>query len=175
MKFETGEVRTAWLKVVKTLVNPKNTAENPFLKNKYAPLHEVLDYLKKEFIKEGFIIVQEACYDMGVCKVRTEFIAEFGTAISEWAGTENKKDPQGTGSSITYLRRYQLLSICGLVGEKDDDGEGAMDRPDPILEKIDKATTIQELTTLYKTFNSEQKEKYLDKLTGKKNKIEGGK
>lgn len=168
MKFEVGIVKEKWLRVVKELENPKNTAENPFLKNKYAPLNEVLDYLKKEFAKEGFVICQEAGYEMGVCRVRTEFISDEGSAISEWSGTENKKDPQGTGSSITYLRRYQLLALCGLVGEQDDDAEGAMDRRDAIEKKIDSCNSIDALNALYKTLNKEQKEKYLKAFTKKK-------
>lgn len=173
MKFESLECKLAWLRVVKDLVNPKNTAENPFLKNKYAPLHEVLDYLKGEFAKENFVIVQETTYEMGVCRVKTEFISELGTAQSEWAGTENKKDPQGTGSSITYLRRYQLLSICGLVGEVDDDAEKGMNRVDEIADKISKCKTVAELTKLYKSLDEKQQGKYLSKLTERKEELNG--
>ncbi len=174
MKFETGVVKEKWLRVVKELENPKNTAENPFLKNKYAPLNEVLDYLKTEFAKEGFVICQEAGYEMGVCRVRTEFISEEGSAISEWSGTENKKDPQGTGSSITYLRRYQLLSLCGLVGEADDDGNKGAGKVDEIEEKINACKTVAELTKLYKALDKKAQEKYLAKLTERKGVIENG-
>jgi hypothetical protein len=43
---------------------------------------------------------------------------------------------QQLGSSITYLRRYSLAAITGIVGEEDDDGHAGSsgdrnDRPEP--------------------------------------------
>lgn len=168
MKFETQELRLKWLEVVKSLHNPAMSAKNPYFENKYVPLDKLLAYIKPLFLEAGFIVVQEATYSAGVCMVRTEFIHELGTISSEWIGTENKKDPQGTGSSITYLRRYQLLAICGLVGEADNDGEGGMDRRDTIEKKIDMCDSVESLNALYKSLNKEQKEKYLSKFTEKK-------
>jgi hypothetical protein len=36
-----------------------------------------------------------------------------------------KEDPQGQGSAITYARRYALCAVLNLVGDDDDDGNGA--------------------------------------------------
>jgi hypothetical protein len=36
-----------------------------------------------------------------------------------------KADAQGFGSAITYMRRYALLALAGVVGEHDDDGQAA--------------------------------------------------
>jgi hypothetical protein len=36
-----------------------------------------------------------------------------------------KKDAHGTGASITYARRYALMSCVGVVGDTDDDGNAA--------------------------------------------------
>ncbi|OLP04595.1 putative single-stranded DNA-binding protein, ERF family protein [Rhodoferax antarcticus ANT.BR] len=41
-------------------------------------------------------------------------------------------DPQGFGSAISYMRRYALLSMMGLYGSDDDDGEGARKEGIPI-------------------------------------------
>lgn len=37
----------------------------------------------------------------------------------------DKQTAQGLGSAITYMRRYALLSILGLVADVDDDGNQA--------------------------------------------------
>ena len=172
MEFKTPEVKEKWLRVVKSLRNPKNTAENPFLKNKYAPLHEVLEYMKEEFGKEDFTIVQETKYEAGAVMVQTQFLSMSGDAISEWSGTENKKDPQGTGSAITYMRRYQLLAICGLVGEADDDGNEGSNRKDPIVMKIEACKSQKDLTALWKTLSKDEQNKYMKAFTKRKGEIE---
>jgi hypothetical protein len=53
--------------------------------------------------------------------------ADSGESLQSTCGTKAKPDAQGTGSAITYLRRYSLQSILGLPVE-DDDGEAAVGR-----------------------------------------------
>mgnify|MGYP001163402482 CR=1 FL=1 len=171
MKFESNELRVKWLEVVKSLHNPAMSATNPYFENKYVPLDKLLAYIKPLFLDAGFIIVQEATYSAGVCMVRTEFIHEAGTITSEWIGTENKKDPQGTGSSITYLRRYQLLAICGLVGEADDDGNKGAGKTDEIEDKISSCKSVDEMNKLYKSLDKKQQAKYLNKFTERKGEL----
>lgn len=40
-----------------------------------------------------------------------------------------KVDPQGVGISMTYIRRYALSAMLGIVMEGDTDGELNSDRP----------------------------------------------
>ena len=40
-----------------------------------------------------------------------------------------KADPQGVGISMTYMRRYALSAMLGIVTEEDTDGEFASDKP----------------------------------------------
>lgn len=40
----------------------------------------------------------------------------------------SKNDSQGIGAAITYLRRYSLSAIVGVVCDEDDDGETAVGR-----------------------------------------------
>jgi hypothetical protein len=40
----------------------------------------------------------------------------------------SKNDSQGMGAAITYLRRYSLSAIVGVVCDEDDDGETAVGR-----------------------------------------------
>ena len=48
---------------------------------------------------------------------------EFMSGLAELLLT--KQDPQGMGSSITYMRRYALAAICGIVTSDDDDDGNA--------------------------------------------------
>lgn len=45
--------------------------------------------------------------------------------------------PQEWGSSITYARRYALLTALGLVADADDDAEAATPRPKRVDVKIE--------------------------------------
>jgi hypothetical protein len=49
-------------------------------------------------------------------------------------------DAQGTGSVITYLRRYALMSVAG-IGPDDDDGEAAVGRPQEPAHQIPNGVT----------------------------------
>jgi hypothetical protein len=53
-----------------------------------------------------------------------------------WSALPDRATVQQLGSSITYLRRYSLAAITGIVGEEDDDGHAGSsgdrnDRPEP--------------------------------------------
>jgi len=69
---------------------------------------------------------------------------------------------QVLGSAITYLRRYALSSMLGLVTDKDTDASGEQVKPEPKKQAIDNARfqkaidaiskgeyTVEELTTKF--------------------------
>ena len=52
------------------------------------------------------------------------------------SSSSGKMDSQGIGAAITYLRRYSLSAIVGVVCDDDDDGETAVGRgktPSPYI------------------------------------------
>ena len=57
----------------------------------------------------------------------------------------SKNDIQAIGSSITYLKRYTLESICGIV-TTDDDNDGNTYRGDIAYIKEDQIETLDELS-----------------------------
>ena len=100
---------------------------NPHFKNKYASLAEVIDTIKPALAKYGLCVIQLPFYrqDVGFMLV-TRIMHESG----EWIETEvmlnpTKNDPQGLGSSITYMRRYTLPGVCLIASDEDDDGNEA--------------------------------------------------
>jgi len=104
--------------------NPANTADNPFFKSKYAPLNEILNYVRPVLSKHGLAVVQSPGGDGDVTTITTLLMHTSG----EWIETDplglkaEKQTAQGAGSAVTYGRRYSLSAALGISSEDDDDG-----------------------------------------------------
>lgn len=107
--------------------NPKNTADNPYFKSKYAPLQEVLSLVRPLLARHGLTIIQSPSGDGREVAIKTILAHESG----EWIEFDplvlnpEKTTPQGIGSAITYGRRYSLSAALGIASEDDDDGNEA--------------------------------------------------
>lgn len=107
--------------------NPKNTADNPYFNSKYAPLSDVLNIVRPILSKYGLSVLQSPSSDAQNIIISTMLMHESG----EWIELEpltlkaDKQTAQGTGSAITYGRRYALSAILGISSEDDDDGNHA--------------------------------------------------
>jgi hypothetical protein len=93
----------------------------------YADLANVLDAVRPPLAKHGIAIIQAPAVAGAVLTMTTRLIHSSG----EWIEAElsSEVDPsakiQTLGSAITYLRRYSLQAIVGVVAEEDDDGNAA--------------------------------------------------
>lgn len=129
--FGSQEQRTAmfasWAKYFEEVTNPENTVVNTFFKAKYSPLNEVLNTIRPVLGKYGFGIIQSPSFDGTNCSVNTVVTHSSGGFMSFPALTNKptKPDVQGMGSTLTYLRRFVLNAIAGVMGEVDDDGNAA--------------------------------------------------
>lgn len=94
----------------------------------YATLAAIVEATASAFGQHGLAIIQEASMDEAGVTVDTWLIHESGGTIEFEALTMPLTDrkPQAVGSAITYARRYQLASVCGLAPD-DDDGQAAQD------------------------------------------------
>lgn len=121
------EMFTSWAKYFLEVTNPENTVVNTFFKAKYSPLNEVLNTVRPILGKYGFGIFQAPSFNGTDCFVNTILTHESGAFMSFPALTNKptKQDVQGMGSTLTYLRRFALNSIAGVMGEVDDDGNAA--------------------------------------------------
>lgn len=108
----------------KSVPDIKKSADNPYFKSKYASLEEILPVIKKPLEDAGLVFTQ---IPTGICKLTTKIIhIESGELIEgEYEMTPSKNDPQGHGATITYMRRYALVSMLSLNCEEDDDGNTA--------------------------------------------------
>jgi hypothetical protein len=101
-------------------------ASNPHFRSKYADLSSIMDACREPLSKHGLAVTQlPGRGDDGSVQLTTILMHEsgehLGSTISSRPAQEN---PQVVGSILTYLRRYALASVVGVVSD-DDDGEAA--------------------------------------------------
>lgn len=103
----------------------KKDAKNPFLKNKYASLDNIIEVARPVLAKHKLFFIQHV-NDLGV---ETLIIHESGESISSGAlkiPAETSKGlsiAQTMGVSITYAKRYQLAAMLGISSDDDTDGQ----------------------------------------------------
>lgn len=107
-------------------------SKNPFHNSRYASLAAVMA-VAHALNRHGIAITQDASVAEGrVCVTTLLVHGESGQWLRGTTSLKPEKDtPQGVGSAITYGRRYLLASMCGIVWEDDDDGNGAEKQPHP--------------------------------------------
>jgi len=119
------EIASALSKAQSVMGGAKKGSNNPFFKSKYADLGAVIEVLREPFAANGLSYSQFPIFESGSAGVETILMHDSG----EWMSSVLllpvvKHDAQGTGSAITYARRYALQSIAGVPAE-DDDGNAA--------------------------------------------------
>lgn len=97
-------------------------AENPFYKSKYADLPAIFAEYQRVFPKHG-LVVSQIVEGAGLRTILAHVSGEWVSGLASLMMV--KSDPQGQGSAITYMRRYALASICGIVAAEDDDDGNA--------------------------------------------------
>jgi len=123
----------------------KKTADNPFFKSKYADLPAVWDVVKDALAANNILIYHKTDTKDGV-----DYLNTFARHIP--SGTEitsnvqlhlQKPTSQEYGSCVTYMRRYAISSMLGLITDKDDDGN---DASQPKAKVVDKPKEVKKLT-----------------------------
>lgn len=108
-------------------------AVNPFLKNKYADLAEMIKVAAPVLAKNGLSISQQPVSNGLTIGVTTTLLHTSGQWIEDTIslplGDEKGKSlAQVAGSIITYLRRYSYGAIVGLATDEDTDGNRPVQR-----------------------------------------------
>ncbi len=107
----------------------KKDSTNPFHKSSYASLGAYIEASEQHLTKNGLILVQavNGTFSQPMI-IATLLHPESGQWIKSYMPILNpKNDSQGLGASVTYMRRYSIATLLGLVAE-DDDGETASGR-----------------------------------------------
>jgi len=110
------------------LTHAKKDSSNPFFKSKYADLESVWDACRSLLADNNLAVAQfpgtysDLDKSMSLTTILTH---ESGEWIShEMSVPVTKADAQGAGSALTYMRRYALAAVVGVV-QADDDGNAA--------------------------------------------------
>jgi hypothetical protein len=115
----------------------QKSGTNPHFKSTYVKLNTVLDEIDKHIKDSGFIcFLQLPIAINGKNYLHTELIHKSGQKIMcDLELITTKQDPQMLGSSLTYMRRYSLITLLGLQDD-DDDGNTASREPKSEAQKI---------------------------------------
>jgi len=118
-----AEIAQALNKLQVRIEDASMNAVNPHLKNKYADLQSILETIRAPMAAVGLSFTQLPGYGDDTVYLETILMHVSGEWIaSTSAAPLTKKDAQGVGSTLTYLRRYALASLVGIT-QADDDGE----------------------------------------------------
>jgi len=143
------QLAAALVKAQQQMERAVRSADNPFYKSKYADLTAVWDACRDALTQNGLCVIQSPGFAEGtpnIATVSTMLLHVSGQWVCGTAGAPlTKLDAQGVGSAISYLRRYALAAVAGVVQE-DDDGEGAVTRTAKSVAKPKGPPTAKELT-----------------------------
>jgi hypothetical protein len=109
------------------MTNPKFDSTNPHFKSKFASLAAVRECVIPVLAKHNIQVSQFPVSEGNAAGCVTIIAHESG----EWMRDAflipcDKQNAHGYASAVTYARRISLQSIAGVVGEQDDDGNGAV-------------------------------------------------
>ena len=125
---KTDEIAKAMVAVQSTIQPALKTEANPFFKSKYADLSGVWHACSTALAANGVAVIQGGDVVDGQPVMVTTLLHTSGQWIAgAFPLIAIKADPQAMGSAITYMRRYSLAAMVGVITE-DDDGEAAMQR-----------------------------------------------
>ena len=124
---QLGELFEALAKAQAGMANAERTAENAHTRSEYTTLGAALDAVRPALAAEGLSITQWPVMEAE----RVCVVTRLGHRSGQWMQSiasapldQQRNRVQAVGSTITYLRRYALMAVCGIAPE-DDDGHAA--------------------------------------------------
>lgn len=108
-------------------------ANNPAFRTKYTSLASVLEAILPAFNSAGLCVLQHPVLSEDVVHMTTLITHESGQWMRSLCSmpVAGKRDAHAVGSAISYLRRYTLASICGVIQSDDDGNDAAGAAPQP--------------------------------------------
>lgn len=129
----------------KRVVAIKKELENPYFKSSYFDVNAVIEVIRPILNEIGIVVLQPLTSIEGKTAIKTVLVdADTGSEYFEVSPITELAKAQEMGSSITYFRRYHLVSMLLLQGEQDDDGNVASQtkpKADYAPRKIETTTT----------------------------------
>lgn len=112
-------------------------AENPHFRSKFASLANITKETFPKLAEQGLSFSMGSFVnEHGVLVLDAHLMHETGESRSmQIPTTEN--NPQKLGSFFSYMRRYSLSSLTGVVADEDDDGNAATQQAPKALQKAE--------------------------------------
>ncbi len=136
----------------------------------YADLPTIFDKINPLLAKHNLGFTQPImgnCVKTIIFQIETGETIESLTEIPHGVQLKGMNDFQVLGSAITYIRRYALSSILGLVTDKDTGAHGEQEKPVKtevkplnvigIKHTLKGASTLSELQNIWTTLSNEAK------------------
>jgi len=127
----------ALVKAQAEMKNPPLDGVNPHFKSRFATLAAVREAVLPALVRHGLSFVQNPGTSERGPTLTTRLLHISG----QWLETDPlclapaRPDPQSACAALTYMRRYSLMALLGVVGDDDDDGEAASKPAAPAKEK----------------------------------------
>lgn len=135
MSQQIDKLAAALSKAQSELEAAPKDAKNPHFKSRYATLAACMSAALPVLTKNGLAVVQSPTTNLadGSVAVMTTIMHSSGQWFSAELSCKPKSLlPQDVGSAVTYLRRYCLSSVVGIISEEDDDGNQAQGLSRPL-------------------------------------------
>lgn len=115
----------AIVRAINECTNATATRFNPHFKSKYFGLSDLLDIVKPTFAKYGLAFIQIPKTQDGILSVSAFVYHKSGHIWPMDSMGVKSENPNLTalGSHLSYLKRYQMATICGVAAEADDQDE----------------------------------------------------
>jgi hypothetical protein len=108
--------------------NARALRVNPHFRSRYFALSDLLDIVKPTFASYGLAVLQIPSTEDGRISISAQVIHHSGHIFhlgSVGIKSEGLNLP-ALGSAMSYLKRYQLATLCGVAADlEDDDGSSA--------------------------------------------------
>ena len=132
----TAKLDAALAKAQGKIEFARKDATNPHFKSKYADLTAVWGAIRPALSECGISATQwPVGSDDDKMHLVTRLAHDGEWMMSQFSLPVSKRDAQGCGSALTYLRRYGLSAAVGVVADDDDDGNAASRKPEPPVER----------------------------------------
>lgn len=148
------ELFSDFVKAQKAFKGAVKDSLNPHFKSKYANIESVIDSVSKALSDNNLAFVQPISSIGERWFIETILMHSSGESIKSNPVEiiiQDKSNPQKFGSSLTYFRRYSLMSFFG-IPDIDDDGGNIASNNKPVVDKpVIKSDVVNEAIT-FKTF-----------------------
>lgn len=128
-QMKEARARKAYQAILQDVKNPRLDGYNPHFDSKFSTLKAIMESIRKACFEHQAAYSQTIAMGMRPYLESRLLVEESdGMGLSRMP-LDLPSDPQKIGSYLTYMRRYVALTDFGIVGDPDDDGNAASEKP----------------------------------------------